>query len=146
MGRPLDSFVNYVRAVDGSVTVIAPSTATVDGRFRFPILTVDGDTATFGGGARLVAHGGALTLEIEEPWVAATPALRHAVAVLADIPGYSRTRALSVLGTRATNSDGGRLVFADVFSDTPAPGAVVAFDFRYPYGTALAAVDFAASE
>lgn len=130
----LDSFVHYVRGIKGLVTVISPATATADGRFRFPLQTVDGAVAKFGGAVRFVAHGGALTLEIREPWVAATSAPRP-------------DRTLSVRGTRATNSEGGRLAFAHVHPDnstTLTEEAVVAFDFRYPTGTALAPVNSSA--
>jgi hypothetical protein len=116
--------------------MIAPATETADGRFRFPLLTVDGNAAKFSGGVRFVAHGGALTLVIEEPWVTATPALPP-------------DRTLSVRGTQATSSAGGRLAFAGVNPDnstTLTADAAVAFDFRYPTGTPLAPVVFAARE
>ena len=126
----LDSFVDYVRAVEGRVIVIAPAMPTADGRFRFPLIAADCGLAKFGGGVRFVAHGGALTLEIEEPWVTASE---------------EEPTTLSVRGTRATNSEGGRLDFAEVQSDNSTrltEQATVAFDFRYPTGTALAPVDF----
>ncbi|MTD55611.1 HtaA domain-containing protein [Amycolatopsis pithecellobii] len=129
----LETFVNYVRAVQGNVILIAPAAETVDGRFRFPLLGVEGRTAKFGGGVRFVAHGGALTLAIEQPWITTTPGSPH-------------RRLLSVQGTRATNSEGSRLVFADLHPDNSAvltPEATVAFDFRYQAGIALAPVDLA---
>ena len=129
----LDSFVDYVRAVDGRVTVIAPATTIPGGRFRFPLISVNGGVAKFGGGVRFVAHGGALTLEIEELWVTAVTGEQGAM--------------LSVRGTRATNSEGARLAFADVRSDnstTLTVAATVAFDFRYASGTPLAPIDFVA--
>jgi len=130
----LGSFVDYVRAVEGHVTVLSPATSTDDGRFRFPLITAVGGISKFGGGVRFVAHGGALTLEIEEPWVTAAE-------------GAQRT--LSVKGTRATNSEGGRLEFADVHPDNSTQltaAAMVAFDFRYTIGTTLAPIDFWAND
>ncbi len=98
-------------------------------------MTTKGGVAKFGGGVRFVAHGGALTLEIEEPWITAAEGAERAT--------------LSVRGTRATNSEGGRLAFADIHSDnstTLTAAATVAFDFRYPTGTALAPIGFVANE
>ena len=129
----LGSFVDYVRAVDGQVTLIAPATSTTDGRIKFPLISANGGVAKFGGGVRFVAHGGALTLEIDEPWVSTGEgAQRHT---------------LSVRGTRATNSEGLRLDFADIHSNrstTLTAAATVAFDFRYDSGTPLAPIEFAA--
>jgi hypothetical protein len=97
-------------------------------------MVTDGGVAKFGGGVRFVAHGGALTLEIDQPWVTTEQ-------------GAGRTT-LSVRGSRATNSEGGRLVFADVHSDnstTLTDAATVSFDFRYPTGSTLAPINFVAS-
>lgn len=129
----LGSFVDYVRAVEGSVSVIAPATPTADGRFRFPLMTAKGGVAKFDGGVRFVAHGGSLTLEIEELWVTTVVGEQGAT--------------LSVRGTRATNSEGARLAFADVRSDNSTAltaAAAVAFDFRYAIGTTLAPIEFVA--
>jgi hypothetical protein len=128
----LGSFVDYVRTMEGQVTLIAPATPTADGRFRFPLVSADGGAAKFGGGVRFVAHGGALTLEIDEPWVTAGEGAQQ--------------QTLSVRGTRATNSEGARLTFADIHADNSAtltPAATVAFDFRYGTGTSLAPIEFA---
>ena len=128
----LGSFVDYVRAVDGQVTLIAPATPTPDGRFRFPLISANDGVAKFGGGVRFVAHGGALTLEIDEPWVTTGEGAQR--------------QTLSVRGTRATNSEGTRLAFADIHSDrstTLTAAATVAFDFRYNSGTFLAPIEFA---
>ncbi|MFI6062228.1 HtaA domain-containing protein [Streptomyces sp. NPDC051286] len=122
----LDSFVTYVRAVGGHVTVAPPAVETADGCFRFPLLSVDDGQARFAGGVRFEAHAGALALDISEPWL-------------------SSNGTLSVRGTHAMNSEGRRLPFAVVHPDNSAeltPEAIVAFDFRYPAGTALAPVDF----
>jgi Htaa len=130
----LGSFVDYVRTMEGQVTLIAPATPTADGRFRFPLVSADGGAAKFGGGVRFVAHGGALTLEIDEPWIT---------------PGEGAQRqTLSVRGTRATNSEGSRLAFADIHSNnstTLTTAATVAFDFRYGSGMSLAPIEFAAT-
>jgi hypothetical protein len=123
----LESFVDYVRAVGGEVAVVAPASLDPEGRFVFPLSAEDGGAARYGGAVRFEAHGGALALDIVEPWLTAPP-----------------DRVLSIAGSRATNSEGERLDFAEVAPDGStrlSSMATVAFDFRYRSGHPLAPVE-----
>lgn len=125
-----DSFVGYVRAVEGRIDVEAPAALTADGRFRFPLVGIADGVASFAGGVRFSAHGGALSLALEEIRIATAP--------------NSGLATLSVKGTAATNSEGGRLTFAHLLPDGGAAlsqDATVAFDFRYEAGTSLAPIE-----
>ncbi|MET7402562.1 HtaA domain-containing protein [Dactylosporangium sp. NPDC005572] len=127
------SLVEYVEAAGGTITVQQPATRLPDGRFRYPFAARAGGVVQFSGAVVLSAHHGALHLEIAEPWLEPVDGGEHV---------------LSVRGSRLTDSEGGRLRIAlvDEAGDAwLAPGAEVAFDFRYPAGAPLDAVAMVAA-
>lgn len=140
------TFRGYVQAAGGAIDVAEPAIESAD-RFCFPLDRARPGPATvgihrFAGSVRFTAHGGAMDLLVRDPW-------------LHEEPGRVR---LSVAGTEATRTSGGRLFLAELdvveavrtddsrwYATAPtvllAEGAV-AFDFRYPAGTTLAPVGY----
>lgn len=139
------SFRAYVLAAGGAVEVTLPATE-IDAGFCFPSATNEAagneGTIQFMGSVSFKAHAGALNVLIKDPWI--------------HIEDFV-TR-LSIAGSEATRTAGGRLFMAELDHATPSQseqqlawtnvatrltgeGAVV-FDFNYPIDSELAPVSF----
>ena len=139
------SFRAYVTAVEGTIDVLDPASHD-DLAFVFPATPGDsGDDGTvlkFEGGVRFTAHAGAMNVLILDPWL--------------HLDGSAAR--LSIAGSEATRTAGGRLFFAQLASaepsavqgmlewrDVPATllgEGAVAFDFQYPTGAELSPVTY----
>jgi hypothetical protein len=120
------SFVRYVEAT-GSIDVIEPATRDAAGRLHFPASGADGSTLRFSGGATFLAHHGALTLTLRDPWIESS-----------DEPGGLRV--LSALDVSAFEPQGSRVVVAELGPSGSArltETGVGLFGFHYPAGAAL---------
>ncbi|MHC5794838.1 HtaA domain-containing protein [Lacisediminihabitans sp. FW035] len=132
-----DTFRAYVEQAGGVIDVAEPAVAR-DNTFVFPYVGVqsepDGAIHRFSGAIRFTAHGGTMNLLVQDPWI-------HI-----DSDGQW----LSVAGTEATRTAGGRLVLANLAGARPRQELVaaltsegaVAFDFRYPSGAELAPISY----
>jgi hypothetical protein len=128
------SLRTYVQDVGGEVVVKEPATASGNGLFEFPFEAFEDGVARYMGSVEFSAHHGLINLVVRDPWI-------HWMG--------ERVR-LSVEGSAATNSEGARLFLADLDVAGKSEGAAarlaseagVAFDFRYPAGTALDHVMF----
>ena len=125
------SFVRYVE-VAGGIEVLAPGWRDVEA-FRFPLVQRRADQIQFSGGVAFRAHRGLLSLTLQDPWIEF------------DEEGGA---ILSVLYVANRDSDGERVIVADVSADgstTLTASGVSLFDSEYAPGTELDPLTFVPS-
>ncbi|MCU1583417.1 MAG: Htaa protein [Microbacteriaceae bacterium] len=135
------SFRSYVDGAGGVIEATGAARSEPNS-FLFPYVGEEAGVLRFEGAVRFTAHGGAMNLLVENPWLHVED-------------GSTR---LSVAGTEATRTAGGRLFLAQLDATAPATDGdelswvavpatllaegAVAFDFNYAAGTQLDPVTY----